>query len=96
MKIEIDRPLDMHLHLRDGEMLKLAAPHSAADFAGAVVMPNLVPPVNSAETMAAYRSRIADAAGPFAKDFSPLMTVFLQKQSYEELENLKTAPGFLR
>lgn len=94
MKIEIDRPLDMHLHLRDGEMLKLAAPHSAADFAGAVVMPNLVPPVNSAETMASYRSRIADAAGTFAKDFSPLMTVFLQKQSYEELENLKTVPGF--
>ena len=94
MKIEIDRPLDMHLHLRDGAMLKLAAPHSAADFAGAVIMPNLVPPVATPESMTAYRSRISEAAGTYAQDFSPLMTVFLQKQTYAELEVLKDVPGF--
>ncbi len=94
MRIEIDRPLDMHLHLRDGAMLKLTAPHTAQDFAGAVVMPNLVPPVNSAETMSAYRSRILQAAGTHAEDFSPLMTVFLQKQSREELIAAKNSPGF--
>lgn len=94
MRIEIDRPLDMHLHLRDGAMLKLAAPHSAKDFAGAVVMPNLVPPVNSAEAMAAYRSRVLDAAGTHAKDFTPLMTIFLQKQTPGELLAFKNTPGF--
>lgn len=94
MKIEIDRPLDMHLHLRDGEMLRLVAPHTARDFAGAVIMPNLIPPVNSAESMTAYRSRILDAAGTHVENFTPLMTVFLQKQTAKELETFKNTPGF--
>ena len=45
MILELHSPLDMHLHLRDGDMLKLVAPLSSASFAGAVIMPNLVPPV---------------------------------------------------
>lgn len=49
MILELHSPLDMHLHLRDGDMLKLVAPLSSASFAGAVVMPNLVPPVADAE-----------------------------------------------
>ena len=43
LELELDRPLDMHLHLRDGAMLDLVAPLSAQTFAGAVIMPNLVP-----------------------------------------------------
>lgn len=94
MRIEIDRPLDMHLHLRDGEMLRLAAPHSARDFAGAVVMPNLVPPVATAEAMRGYRSRVLAAAGTRAEDFAPLMTIFLKNQTREELAAAKREPGF--
>lgn len=92
MRIEIDRPLDMHLHLRDGEMLRIAAPLSARDFDGAVVMPNLVPPVASVESMLDYRSRVLDAAG--TQNFLPLMTIFLQKQTQKELKRAKNAAGF--
>lgn len=94
MRIEIDRPLDMHLHLRDGEMLRLVAPHSAADFAGAVVMPNLVPPVADAAAMSDYRSRVLEAAETDAEDFMPLMTVFLKNQTREQLEEARRTPGF--
>ena len=94
MKIEIERPLDMHLHLRDNAILRLAAPHSARDFAGAVVMPNLVPPVDSADSMRAYRSRVLAAAGTLGEKFSPLMTIFLKNQTRAELEAAKREPGF--
>lgn len=94
MKIEIERPLDMHLHLRDGAILRIAAPHAARDFAGAVVMPNLVPPVDSAESMRAYRSRVLAATGTPEEKFSPLMTIFLKNQTRAELEAAKREPGF--
>lgn len=93
MQIKIKRPLDMHLHLRDDAMLRLVAPHTAADFSGAVVMPNLVPPVTTSVAMTDYRSRILDAVSP-AGTFEPLMTVFLQKQPREELVAFKATPGF--
>ena len=57
MILELHSPLDMHLHLRDGDMLKLVAPLSSASFAGAVIMPNLVPPVADADAVQAYRQR---------------------------------------
>ncbi len=94
MKIEIDRPLDMHLHLRDGAMLRLVAPHTARDFAGAVVMPNLMPPVDSVGAMRDYRSRVLAAAGTPEEKFSPLMTIFLKRQTPAELEAAKAEPGF--
>ena len=62
--ITLRRPLDMHLHLRDGDMLRLVAPHSASNLAGAVIMPNLVPPITSVEMLTDYRDRILSAAGP--------------------------------
>lgn len=74
MILELHSPLDMHLHLRDGDMLKLVAPLSSASFAGAVVMPNLVPPVADAEEVQAYRGRIMDACG--GDVFKPYMTAF--------------------
>ena len=72
--ITIRRPDDWHLHLRDGEMLRAVAPYSARQFARAIVMPNLTPPVTTAEAAAEYRQRIVAAAG---EGFTPLMTCYL-------------------
>jgi len=72
--ITIRRPDDWHLHLRDGDMLTLVAPYTARQFARAIVMPNLAPPVTSVKQAAAYRDRIVAAAGP---GFTPLMTCYL-------------------
>ena len=72
--ITIRRPDDWHVHLRDDEMLELVAPYTARQFARAIVMPNLVPPVTSVEQAAAYRTRIVEAAGA---GFTPLMTCYL-------------------
>ncbi len=69
-------PLDMHLHLRDGVMLENIAPLSAYSFSGAVIMPNLVPPVTSKEDALAYKERIM-AAVP-NDYFEPYMTLFYQ------------------
>ena len=62
--LTIRRPDDWHVHLRDGEMLRAVAPYTARQFARAIVMPNLVPPVTSVEAAAAYRDRIREWAGP--------------------------------
>lgn len=83
--ITLHRPLDMHLHLRDGDMLRLVAPHSASNLAGAVIMPNLVPPITSVEMLTAYRDRILAAAGADAATFQPLMTLFFQPYSEARL-----------
>ena len=72
--LTIRRPDDWHLHLRDGDMLKTVAPFTARQFARAIVMPNLVPPVTTVEAAQAYRERILAAAGP---GFTPLMTCYL-------------------
>jgi dihydroorotase len=72
--ITIRRPDDWHVHLRDGEMLKAVAPYTARQFARAIIMPNLVPPVTSVEAAASYRDRITAAAVP---GFTPLMTCYL-------------------
>ncbi len=76
MTIVIDSPLDMHLHLREGRMLKTVAPLSAAHFAGAVVMPNLVEPVDSMDKVSRYRQAILDACG--GAIFEPYMTPFFK------------------
>ena len=73
--ITIRRPDDWHVHLRDGEMLGRVAPHTARQFARAIVMPNLLPPVTSVAAASAYRDRILDATK--GHDFTPLMTCYL-------------------
>ncbi len=84
----INNPLDMHLHLRDEGMLKLVAPLTAKSFAGALIMPNLVPPITTKEALLAYKKRIKDACGD--DDFEPYMTIFFQVDySYEFLKELK-------
>ena len=72
--ITIVRPDDWHVHLRDGEILQTVAPHTARQFARAIVMPNLAPPITTVEAAASYRDRIFAAAGP---GFTPLMTCYL-------------------
>jgi len=74
--ITIKRPDDWHLHLRDGEMLEGVIEHSAKDFARAIIMPNLVPPVVTTQDATAYRERIISAL-PKGMDFTPLMTLYL-------------------
>ena len=76
--ITIRRPDDWHVHLRDGEMLARVAPFTARQFARAIIMPNLVPPVTSVAQAAAYRDRIIAVAGP---GFTPLMTAYLTNES---------------
>ena len=74
--LTIRRPDDWHVHLRDGAMLQAVTPHTAAHFARAIIMPNLVPPVVTRADAAAYRQRIM-AALPQGSDFTPLMTLYL-------------------
>src|SRR3954470_9520066 len=75
-EITFTRPDDWHVHLRDGEALKTVVPHTAAQFARAIVMPNLRPPVTTAAAATAYRDRIR-AAVPRGAKFEPLMTLYL-------------------
>lgn len=75
-RLTIRRPDDWHLHLRDGAMLAGVLPHSSADFARAIIMPNLVPPVVTTAQAEAYRQRIL-AALPKGHDFTPLMVLYL-------------------
>ena len=74
--LRITRPDDWHLHVRDGEAMAAVVPHSAAQFARAIIMPNLKPPVTSAEQAGAYRRRILEAV-PRGMSFEPLMTLYL-------------------
>jgi dihydroorotase len=74
--LTITRPDDWHLHLRDGDALRTVVPHTAAQFARAIVMPNLKPPVTTAAQALAYAERIR-AAVPAGMSFEPLMTLYL-------------------
>ena len=74
--LTLRQPDDWHLHLRDGEMLKAVVNYTARQFARAIVMPNLSPPVTTASAAAAYRDRIKAAVDP-ALEFTPLMTCYL-------------------
>ena len=74
--LKITRPDDWHLHVRDGDALHTVVPHTAAQFARAVIMPNLRPPVTTAAQAVAYKSRI-QAAVPAGVQFEALMTLYL-------------------
>jgi dihydroorotase len=81
--LSLTRPDDWHLHLRDGEALRAVLPHSARQFARAIVMPNLRPPVTTTAAALRYRERVL-AALPGGSTFEPLMTLYLTDN---------TAPG---
>ena len=74
--LEIARPDDWHVHLRDGELLARVLPYTARHFRRAIVMPNLDPPVTTVDLAEEYRNRILDAL-PSDVDFEPLMTLYL-------------------
>jgi dihydroorotase len=94
-RIDIIRPDDWHLHLRDGAMLAAVLPHSARDFARAIIMPNLVPPVVTAADAAAYRDRIL-AALPAGMDFAPQMTLYLTETTDPDDLAAAHAAGLIR
>jgi dihydroorotase len=76
MTLTLTRPDDWHLHIRDGAAMAAVLPATARQFARAIIMPNLKPPVTTAAAAAAYRERIL-AALPAHADFQPLMTLYL-------------------
>ncbi|NBO90270.1 MAG: dihydroorotase, partial [Betaproteobacteria bacterium] len=89
--ITLTRPDDWHLHVRDGAPLKTVVPHTAAQFARAIIMPNLKPPVTTVAQALAYRERIL-AAVPAGMSFEPLMTLYLTDNlPAEELQHAREA-----
>jgi dihydroorotase len=93
-ELTLTRPDDWHLHLRDGAALQAVLPHTARQFARAIAMPNLRPPVTTTAQAVAYRERILAARpteGPGA-DFQPLMVLYLTDNTPpEEIERAKDA-----
>ena len=85
--LTITRPDDWHLHVRDGALLKTVLPHTARQFARAIIMPNLKPPVTTVAQALSYRDEIL-AAVPLGLDFMPLMTLYLTASTSEaEIKN---------
>lgn len=78
--LTLRRPDDFHLHLRDGAMLRTVLPETARDFARAIIMPNLVPPVVTGADARAYQGRIMEAL-PKDAPFEPLMTLYLTEET---------------
>ena len=76
LTLTLTRPDDWHLHLRDGDALRAVLPHTARQFARAIVMPNLKPPVTHTALALDYKRRIVEAL-PGGTDFEPLMTLYL-------------------
>jgi len=94
MRLELTRPDDWHVHLRDGAGLASVTPDTARRFGRAVVMPNLKPPITTVDEAAAYRERIL-AAVPAGVSFEPLMTLYLTDRTQPaEIEKAKQS-GFV-
>lgn len=91
-KLQITRPDDWHVHLRDGPALKHTVPAMARYFGRAIVMPNLVPPVSNAEEAIAYRERIMAAQQDCERQVQPLMVIYLtDKTSADDICRAKQA-----
>ena len=87
-KITLTSPFDMHLHLRDADMLNLVAPLTSKTFAGAIIMPNLVPVVDTKKAVVEYRNRILESIDE-KDNFTPFMTLFFKPYTKEFLEEVK-------
>lgn len=92
--LTITRPDDWHLHLRDGSVLAEVLPHTAAQFARAIVMPNLKPPVTTTAMASAYRDRIL-AALPKGMSFEPLMVLYLTDNTQPDEIRKAVESGFV-
>ena len=91
LTLTLTRPDDWHLHLRDGAALAAVLPDTARQFARAIVMPNLKPPVTTTAQALAYKARIL-AAVPAGVPFEPLMTLYLTDNlAPEEIARAKAA-----
>ena len=89
--LTLTRPDDWHLHLRDGDAMRAVVPHTAAQFARAIIMPNLRPPITTAAQAMDYRDRIT-AAVPPGVTFEPLMTLYLTDNTPpDEIKRAKDA-----
>ena len=87
MQLQLTSPLDMHLHLRDGDMLKNIAPLSLS-FAGALIMPNTTPPITTKEALLNYKQEILNAIN--GDSFKPYMTLFFKDSyNYDFLKEIK-------
>jgi len=93
-RLTLTRPDDWHLHLRDGAVLADVVPHTARQFARAIVMPNLRPPITTTELARAYRDRIRTALAPGVV-FDPLMTLYLTDATPAEEIRRAKASGFI-
>ncbi len=89
------QPDDWHIHLRDDDALKVTVPHVAQQFARAIVMPNLRPPVTTVDMAAAYRDRILTAR-PAGSTFEPLMTLYLTDTTNPAEITKAKAAGFVK
>ncbi len=94
MQLTLTRPDDWHLHLRDDVALAAVLPHTARQFARAIIMPNLKPPVTTVAQAQAYRQRIL-AALPAGLEFTPLMTLYLTDNTPAEEIAQAAASGFV-
>ncbi len=83
-KIQIIRPDDFHLHVRSGEALKSVVPHTARQFARAIIMPNLATPVTTVDQAQSYRQAVLNAVSEDL-DFEPLMTLYLTDKTSAEV-----------
>ena len=90
--IEISQPDDWHLHVRDGDVLPDLIRHTAQQFARAIIMPNLKPPVTTADMAVAYQQRIL-AARPAGSSFQPLMVLYLTDNTTAEHVKHAAAAG---
>ncbi|MCK5894223.1 MAG: dihydroorotase [Endozoicomonadaceae bacterium] len=91
-RMQITRPDDFHLHLRDGKVLKETVAASARDFGRAIIMPNLHHPVTTAEQAAEYKSQIIEQI-PRGSPFQPLMTLYLTDNTTSEIVRKAKAMG---
>ena len=93
-KITISRPDDWHVHLRDGVALNVVLPDTAKQFARAIIMPNLRPPITTTALASEYRARILSAL-PIGLNFEPLMTLYLTDNTTAEEIVLAKASGYV-
>ena len=90
-ELEIVRPDDWHLHLRDGTILKSVLPYTSKIFGRSIIMPNLIPPITTVKDATMYKSRIIEAL-PEDHSFKPLMTLYLT----ETTDVMDLAEGFAK
>ncbi|HAN52973.1 MAG TPA: dihydroorotase, partial [Pseudomonas sp.] len=93
-RLTLLRPDDWHIHLRDGAALPHTVADAARQFARAIIMPNLVPPVRNADEAEAYRQRIL-AARPAGSRFEPLMVLYLTDSTTPDDIRRAKASGFV-